>query len=446
MEYLTRRAWELLERTVIRNPFIPDSLKRAGFPSPKQALFLTVPSLEIFYGGAARGGKSVALLAAALQYVDRPRYAALLLRRSYSDLAKPEALIDLSHQWLRGTGARWVAQEHKWVFPESGSTVSFGYLDSENDKYQYQSAAYQYIGFDELSQFSETQYTYLFSRLVRLAGTDVPLRMRAASNPGGVGHEWVKRRFVRPAAPNGCDRIFIPARLEDNPGVDEAAYRRSLRQLDHVTRMQLEEGDWDIQPAGNMFRREWFEIVEAAPVEAARTRGWDLAATEGGGDYTVGTRMARTSAGLYFVEHVVRGRWSPRGVESIVLQTASQDGRAVRIRMEQEPGSSGKMVAENWIKLLAGYDVAALPATGEKSTRWRPFSAQCEAGNVKLVRGPWTEAWLEEMERVPQEGQHDDQADSAAIAFNDLTIGQSNTGILEYYRQLYRARTDAAKP
>ena len=73
-------------------------------------------------------------------------------------------------------------------------------------------------------------------------------------------------------------------------------------------------------------------------------------------------------------------------------------------------------------------------------------AGECEAGNVKLVRGPWTEAWLEEMERVPQEGQHDDQADSAAIAFNDLTIGQSNTGILEYYRQLYRARTDAAKP
>lgn len=387
----------------------------------------------------------MALLAGALQYVDRPRYAALLLRRSYSDLAKPEALIDISHQWLRGTGARWVAQEHKWVFPESAATISFGYLDSENDKYQYQSAAYQYIGFDELSQFSETQYTYLFSRLVRLAGSDVPLRMRAASNPGGTGHEWVRRRFVRPPEPPSSNRIFIPARLEDNPGVDQEAYRRSLGELDHVTRMQLEQGDWDIQPAGNMFRREWFEIVAAAPAEARRTRGWDFAATEGGGDWTVGTRMSRTRSGLYFVEHVLRGQWSPRGVESVVLQTAAADGPSVRIRMEQEPGSSGKMVVENWVRLLAGYDVAARPATGEKSTRWRPLSAQCEAGNVKLVRGPWVEAWLSEMERVPQEGQHDDQADSAAVAFNDLAVGQSNTGFLEYYRQLYEARLNGAQ-
>jgi predicted phage terminase large subunit-like protein len=416
-----------------------------GFPSPKQALFLTVPSLEIFYGGAARGGKSVALLAGALQYVDRPRYAALLLRRTYADLAKPEALIDVSHQWLQGTGARWIGQEHKWIFPETGATISFGYLDTEKDKYQYQSAAYQYIGFDELSQFSETQYTYLFSRLTRLADSGVPLRMRAASNPGGVGHEWVKSRFVRPVSRNGFERVFIPARLEDNPGVDQEAYRKSLSQLDYVTRMQLEVGDWDIQPAGNMFKREWFEIVEAAPAQATRTRAWDFAATEGGGDYTVGTRMSRTPSGLYYIEHVLRGQWSPRGVESVVLQTAKQDATAVRIRMEQEPGSSGKMVVENWIKLLAGYDVGAVPATGEKSTRWRPLSAQCEAGNVKLVQGPWVEPWLQEMERVPQEGQHDDQADSASIAFNELTVGQTNTAILEYYQQLYEAQLNAQK-
>jgi predicted phage terminase large subunit-like protein len=150
--------------------------------------------------------------------------------------------------------------------------------------------------------------------------------------------------------------------------------------------------------------------------------------------------MSRTQSGLYFIEHVLRGQWSPRGVESVVLQTAKQDGTAVRIRMEQEPGSSGKMVVENWIKLLAGYDVGAVPATGEKSTRWRPLSAQCEAGNVKLVQGPWVEPWLQEMERVPQEGQHDDQADSASIAFNDLTVGQTNTAILEYYQQVYQER------
>jgi len=158
-------AWDFLQQTVAKNPYIP-------LPTihPKQAVFLTIPCSEIFFGGAARGGKSIGLLAAALQFVDRPGYSALLLRKSYTDLALPGALMDLAQQWLNGSGAEWRDRDKQWTFP-SGSTLNFGYLETENDKYRYQSASFQFIGFDELSQFAESAYTYLFSRLTRLAGS-----------------------------------------------------------------------------------------------------------------------------------------------------------------------------------------------------------------------------------------------------------------------------------
>lgn len=431
-ETLSRLAWTLLDQTVLRNPWIPREVKAQGFPSLRQALFLTVPAREIFYGGAARGGKSWALLAAALQYFDRPGYSALLLRRSYQDLALPGALMDVAHQWLRGSGARWNGTEHQWVNTANGARINFGYLDNENDKYRYQSAQFQFIGFDEVTQFSDTQYTYLFSRLTRPEGSDLPIRMRCASNPGGVGHDWVKARFV-----TSSDRVFIPARLEDNPGVDKAEYERALGELDNVTRAQLRMGDWDIQPAGNLFKRAWFEIVDEQPVQASRCRFWDLAATDpqdsrrGKGsdpDYTCGPRVSRSRSGIYYIEHMVRGRWGPRDVEDIILQAAKYDGTGTRIRMEQEPGASGKTVIDHYSRLLAGYDFAGVPASGEKSTRWRPMSAQSEAGNVKLVRGPWVEAFLDEAERVPQTGVHDDQVDAASGGFNELALHRTTVG------------------
>ena len=165
---------------------------------------------------------------AALAYVDVPGYRALLFRRSFPDLNLPGALMDRAREWLGGSAARWNAHDHVWTFP-SGASLTFGYLENENNKYRYQSAELQYIGFDELTQFAESQYLYLFSRLRRLAGSAVPLRMRAASNPGGPGHEWVRARFVD-APPDG-GRLFIPARLADNPHLDRDTYMHNLHEL-----------------------------------------------------------------------------------------------------------------------------------------------------------------------------------------------------------------------
>lgn len=243
-------------------------------PWPKQKLFLDLDCLEAFYGGAAGPGKSSALLMAALKYVDVPGYAALLLRRTYADLSKPGALMDRAHQWLspfRDQGVSWNEQKKTWTFPK-GATLSFGYLETENDKYRYQGAEYQFIGFDELTQFTESQFTYLFSRLRRLKGSTIPIRMRAASNPGGEGAAWVEERFVpadftpdqavepRVIWKEGEDsegtlvrRAFVPARLEDNPALDYDEYVQSLNELDPVTREQLLKGDWSIRERGDIY-------------------------------------------------------------------------------------------------------------------------------------------------------------------------------------------------
>lgn len=217
---------------------------------PQQAKFLGLDCIEALYGGAAGGGKSDALLMAALQYVHVPGYAAILFRRTYKDLALPGAIMSRSHEWLANTRAHWDGVNCRWRFP-SGASLSFGYLDSENDKFRYQSAEFQFVGFDELTQFPEGWFRYLFSRLRRKDGMPVPIRMRGATNPGGIGHEWVRRRYLSddPDAPP-----FVPAKLEDNPSVDAVAYEESLSRLDATTRKQLRDGVWVRDSGGLVYQ------------------------------------------------------------------------------------------------------------------------------------------------------------------------------------------------
>ena len=392
-------------------------------PTHKQLAFLSLDQTEALYGGAAGGGKSDALLMAALQYVNVPNYSALLLRRSYTDLALPGALMDRAKAWLMPTDAHWRESAKTWHFP-SGATITFGYLDQSGAEYRYQSTEFQMVGFDELTQFEENQYRYLFSRLRRLNDVNVPLRMRSASNPGGVGHEWVRERFIDGASVQD-GRVFISARLADNPYLDSESYIESLNQLDPVTRRQLLDGDWTARQPGNLFHREWLTVVDELPVFINRSvRYWDLAATPkrpgSDPDYTAGVRVDYGSDGLYYIVDVQRMRGTPAEVEQRIAQTAAIDGPSTQIFIEQEPGASGVNTIHHYVtRVLPDYTVRWQRATGSKVERAGPVSSQCEVGNIRLLRGPWIVPFLDEIEAFPY-GSHDDQVDGLSGAFMRL--------------------------
>jgi phage terminase large subunit-like protein len=264
------------------------------YPTEKQKAFYELDDREVFFGGAAGGGKSVALLMAALKYVRTPGYAALILRKDFSRLQLAGGLIPRSHEWLQNTDAQWVASRRQWIFPIAENaegppaTIMFGYLSRPLDKFRYASSEFQYIAFDELTDFSEEDYLFLFSRLRRIKRCPVPLRMRSASNPGGMGHGWVKERFIperrvqgpqskvqgrnemgtldfgpgtfeRPLPPGvfpKYGRLYVPSRIADNPYLDGEEYRQSLMHLPPIERERLMNGDWNVQERGQ-FRAEW---------------------------------------------------------------------------------------------------------------------------------------------------------------------------------------------
>lgn len=378
----------------------------------------------MFYGGAAGGGKSDALLMAALQYVDIPGYAAIIFRKNYSELTLPGALLDRSREWLskfQSQGVVWKEQEKTWHFPSS-ATISFGYLDNATDMYRYQGAEFQFVAFDELTEFSEKAFKFLYSRLRRLETSEIPLRIRAASNPGGVGHDWVKQRFITEGLEKG--RIFIPARLDDNPYLDRGSYTQSLNQLDPITRQRLLLGDWSARDTGNLFKREWFDIVEAAPAGIRWIRYWDMAATEAtkgkDPDYTAGCKIGRDGQGKFYIADMRHLRASPQGVEALVKQTAILDTTATKIYIEQEPGAGGKTLIDYYIRQLAGYSITPDRPATDKVTRAAPASSQAEAKNILLIRGAWIGDFLDEVEAFPN-GSHDDQVDTMSAGLGILT-------------------------
>ena len=178
----------------------------------------------------------------------------------------------------------------------------FGNLDSEDDVYQYDSSEFQFIGFDELTSFSERQYTYLFSRLRTTKDNPVPLRMRSASNPGNRGHDWVKARFMIGQPPEALQRdvsrraSFSP---RGSPTIPISAATSISRRWPISTRCAGASSSTVTgrsSPSGNLFRREWFAIVDDWPREVTGVvRAWDDAATRDGGDWTVGVLMAMAS-------------------------------------------------------------------------------------------------------------------------------------------------------
>jgi predicted phage terminase large subunit-like protein len=174
---------------------------------------------------------------------------------------------------------------------------------------------------------------------------------------------------------------------------------------------------------GQIFHEEWFEIVDTAPVKLREVRYWDNAGTKGGGAYTAGVRMGIDQDGEVYVVDVRRAQVAAHARLQLQKNTAKEDadntGNTIEIWAEQEPGSAGKDVAAIFVKQLRGYPVYVQRPTGDKVTRAMPFAAQCEAGNVKLVRGPWNRAYIDELTSFPN-GRYKDQTDGSSGAYNKL--------------------------
>ena len=409
-------------------------------PTPRQWLALSLlHSREVLYGGAAGGGKSDYLLMSALQFIDVPGYSAVIFRRTFPQLAAPEdGLLARAQKWLHGQPG-FVGSETVGGFPtrwkyRGGGTLSFAHMQLEKDKYSHQGPSYAFIGWDELTQFSEGQYRYLLSRSRRPSDAGsvlsrVPLRVRATSNPGGEGHAWVAGRFPVPgnAEPReGCR--FVPSKLRDNPHIDADSYVATLQELHPYERAQLLEGDWQVRPPGARFERHWFRVVEQAPECRRWVRFWDLAATEPkkgrDPDWSVGAKMGvRSESPQFVVADVARFRCRPGGLERRIRHVAEADGRGVTIAIEQEPGSSGKIAAHHWTQALAGFHVVHVPSTGSKVVRSNPWASQAEAGNVAVVKAPWIDSYFTEHEMFTGvDGQgHDDQVDASSGALGILT-------------------------
>lgn len=433
-----------------------------------QTVFLASAADIAIYGGSAGGGKTWALLMEPLRHVANPQFGAVFFRRSTVQVRNEGGLWDESEKLYPAIGAN--PKEHvlQWSFP-SGASVSFAHLEHDKTVLNWQGSQIPLICFDELTHFSAKQFWYMVSRNRSMSG--VRPYIRATCNPDAdswvaefIGW-WINqdtglpiperagvlRWFVRigdaivwadspqdlahHTAPNedGIDTpippksvTFIPAKLSDNRALMAAdpSYLANLMALPTVERERLLGGNWKIRPAaGLLFQRGWCEIVDVVPAGVRWMRGWDLAATpkiEGNDpDGTAGTKVGILPDGRYIIGHHVKAHLSPSGVETLIKNTAAQDGSDTEISLPQDPGQAGKSQVASLIKLLAGYTARATPESGDKVTRFSPFSAQAEAGNVMVLRAPWNNDWFAALEGFP-EANHDDDADSTSRAFNAL--------------------------
>lgn len=238
-----------------------------------QKAFMDARADEVLFGGAAGGGKSYGQLADALLYALRyPGSRQLVLRRTFPELE--HSIIFTSLQFFPRRVARYAATRHTWEFVND-SKIEFGYCAAEKDVLRYQGAEYDVVRFDELTHFTEAQYTYLLSRIRGV--NDYPKQMKSSTNPGGIGHGWVKRRFIDghragetfQDEKTGATRVFIPSFVQDNVFLMRADkdYCRRLEQLPEAEKKALLYGQWDIFD-GQVFT-EWVNSREGY-----RTRRW----------------------------------------------------------------------------------------------------------------------------------------------------------------------------
>ena len=215
-----------------------------------QEEFCSRGEFEVLYGGAAGPGKTDCLISLALRHIDKPNYKGLILRRTFPRL---EEIIDRCYDRYPSHGGVYRTGTRRWFFP-SGASIRLGHMQHEDDKRDYQGKEYQFIGWDELTEFTQSQYEFVTISRIRTSDSTIPVRVRATTNPGGIGHSWVKKRFIDPVAPgqtyideNGLSRIFIEGRVTDNLTLmrEDPGYIKRLEALPEIEKRRLLYGDWN---------------------------------------------------------------------------------------------------------------------------------------------------------------------------------------------------------
>lgn len=431
-----------------------------------QEVFLSSPADIAVFGGVAGAGKSFALLLDPVHYVNNSEFGATIFRRTCPQITNQGGLWDTSMKIYPYCGAGSKETTLEWVF-RSGARVKFAHMQYEKDRFDWDGAQIALIGFDQLEHFTWRQFSYMLSRSRSLCG--IRPYIRATCNPdpdhflrslmgwwidddtgyaipqrGGIirwfvvlkdevlwanSAEEAKRLYGPDTKPKSF--TFIPGDINDNQIMlkEDPGYLPNLYALPLVDRERLLRGNWNIrETAGTFFQRGWFEIVNAAPALVDEIRYWDRASTQAkpgqpaSGSWSAGLRMGKDARGVFYVTDVNRFQGSPLVVESTIKNIATQDGKRVSIGLEQDPGQAGKAEVLVHVRNLAGFNAIANSVRESKGSRAKPLSAQAEAGNVKLVRGGWNEAFLQECEAFDGTDRcTSDQVDAASGAFYLLT-------------------------
>lgn len=449
-----------------------------------QERFLATPADICIYGGAAGGGKTYALLLEALRHKDVKGFGAVIFRHNYNQITAEGGLWDASNKIYGQVQDAYPRKSPKlhWKF-DGGAKLNFAHIEREEDLSSWQGTEIAYIGFDELTHFTKHQFLYMLSRNRTTCG--VKPYMRATCNPDvdswvadliawwidqDTGYpisersgqiRWIsvindviyfhdtKKESIEHAISLGIPEdkamimpksfTFIASRLEDNKILMESnpEYMANLMALPEVDKERLLNGNWKIKAsAGKYFQKvqvAQYMLPEAPNDVIYWCRAWDIAATdqdEGGDpDYTSSALIGRRSNGRFVVAHITNDLVKAGDVEKLIKVTAVADraklGSLYHIKIPQDPGAAGKIVAKSWIKMLAGFAVKAEPVSGSKENRATPFAAQWQNGNVDIVIGTWNDMYFSQLESFP-ESKHDDMVDASSDAFNDCAEADFN--------------------